>query len=82
MTAGPQRRHPPAIPPASRRNVGVPTSTEPPSSVIAWAWYVDGVRRPAENLTTAARRACDGGGGAGTETATGCRRVTDLMEGR
>jgi magnesium transporter len=30
--------------------------------VIAWVWYVDGVRRPAENLTTAARLACDGEG--------------------
>lgn len=33
-----------------------------PSSVIAWAWYVNGVRQKIDDLTTAARRACDGEG--------------------
>jgi magnesium transporter len=35
---------------------------EPPSSVIAWAWYVDGVRKPAESLTEAALLARTGEG--------------------
>jgi len=30
--------------------------------VIAWAWYVNGVRQKIDDLTTAARRACDGEG--------------------
>ena len=34
----------------------------PPSSVIAWAWYVNGVRKPAESMTVAARLACAGEG--------------------
>jgi magnesium transporter len=29
----------------------------PPSSVIDWGWYVDGVRQPASDVATAARRA-------------------------
>jgi magnesium transporter len=36
--------------------------SEPPSSVIAWAWYVGGVRKPAESLTEAARLARAGEG--------------------
>ena len=35
---------------------------EPPSSVIAWAWYVDGVSKPATSLSEAARLACAGEG--------------------
>jgi magnesium transporter len=63
MTAEPERRYSSGIPPAHRRQAGtVPVLGEPPSSVIAWAWYVDGVRKPAENLTEAARRACTGEG--------------------
>ncbi len=33
-----------------------------PSSVIAWAWYVNGVRQEIADLTDAARRACSGEG--------------------
>ena len=63
MTTSPQRRYLPAIPPVRRRRTPLtPLPSPPPSSVIAWAWYVDGVRRPAESLTTAARLACDGEG--------------------
>ena len=60
MTADPQqRRYLPAIPPVRRRRPPLtPVPSPPPSSVIAWAWYVDGVRRPAESLTAAARQAC------------------------
>ncbi len=65
MTTTPQRRHLPTI----RSPVGRPTATttpepyvETPSSVIAWAWYVNGVRQQAENLAVAARRACGGEG--------------------
>ena len=36
--------------------------TPPPSSVIAWAWYVDGVRQACEDLSTAARHARAGEG--------------------
>jgi magnesium transporter len=39
-----------------------PPAPPPPSSVIAWAWYVDGVRRPCSDLTTAARLARTGQG--------------------
>ena len=63
VTTSPQRRYLPAIPPVRRRRTPLtPLPSPPPSSVIAWAWYVDGVRRPAESLTTAARLACDGEG--------------------
>ena len=48
---------------ASARQAGTaPLLSKPPSSVIAWAWYVDGVRKPAESLTEAARLACVGDG--------------------
>jgi magnesium transporter len=36
--------------------------TPPPSSVIAWGWYVDGVKRPIDDLGAAARLACAGEG--------------------
>jgi magnesium transporter len=36
--------------------------TEPPSSVVAWGWYVDGVREPADSLAEAAHVACAGKG--------------------
>ena len=62
MTTSPQRRYLPAIPPVRRRAPLTPVPSPPPSSVIAWAWYVDGVRRPAESLTAAARQACAGEG--------------------
>ena len=71
MTTIPQRRHLPgitslpAIPGLGRRAPGAPPATlieEEASSIVAWAWYVDGVRRPAESLTQAARNAQDGEG--------------------
>ena len=39
-----------------------PAPAPPPSSVIAWAWYVDGVAQPCDDLTTAARLARTGQG--------------------
>jgi hypothetical protein len=55
VTAAPQRRYLPSVPAVRRPPARVtPLPSAPPSSVIAWAWYVDGVRRPAENMTTAA----------------------------
>ncbi len=65
MTATPQRRYLPTLPQVRRRQVSlVPTPAPGPSSssVIAWAWYVDGIRRPAESLTAAARFANAGEG--------------------
>jgi magnesium transporter len=47
----------PAAPPEPR-----PVPSPPPSSVIAWAWYVNGVRQDVADLTTAARMACAGRG--------------------
>jgi magnesium transporter len=58
-----QRRYLPTLPGVGRRQRPLtPLPGPPPSSVIAWAWYVDGVRRPAESLTTAARLAGTGEG--------------------
>ena len=55
MTAEPERRYLPGISPVHRRQAGSAAEpTELPSSVIAWAWYVDGVRKAAESLTEAA----------------------------
>ena len=66
MTTTPQRRYLPSIKSVTRRQpVPVPVPPPPPpsqSSIIAWAWYVDGVRKPAESLTAAARLACAGEG--------------------
>src|SRR3954452_5608808 len=45
---------------ATTKDVALPAP--PPSSVIAWGWYVDGVRRPVEDLSTAARLALAGDG--------------------
>ena len=47
MTTTPQRRYLPAIKSVTRRQPGPTRAQPPPSSVIAWAWYVDGVRKPA-----------------------------------
>ena len=63
MTTTPQPRLP-----ILRTLTGRPPTPPPrplmptPSSVIAWAWYVDGIRKPAENMAVAARRACAGEG--------------------
>ena len=65
MTTIPERRHLPTFRSLVRRPVTAIVAEpylETPSSVIAWAWYVDGVRRPVENMTVAARRACAGEG--------------------
>ncbi len=71
MTTIPQRRHLPgitslpAIPGLNRRSTErkpVPLVEDAASSIVAWAWYVDGVRHPAESLTQAARNAQDGEG--------------------
>ena len=63
MTTTPQRRYLPAIKSVSRRQpVKQPVPEPPPSSVIAWAWYVNGVRKPAESMSVAARLACAGEG--------------------
>ena len=68
MTTTPQRRHLPGLgglPAINRRGPqGRPANPadDPASSIVAWAWYVDGIRRPVENLTTAARLAQDGEG--------------------
>ena len=40
----------------------VPLVEDEASSIVAWAWYVDGVRRPVDSLSTAARLAQDGEG--------------------
>ncbi len=59
MTTTPQRRYLPAIKSVTRRQpVKQPVPEPPPSSVIAWAWYVNGVRKPAESMSVAARLAC------------------------
>ncbi|HKN45643.1 MAG TPA: hypothetical protein VJW23_17155, partial [Propionibacteriaceae bacterium] len=64
MTTAPQRRHLPAIKSLNRRPASnvIPIPSPPPSSIIAWAWYVNGVRRPAENLSLAAHLANAGEG--------------------
>ncbi len=64
MTTTPQRRHVPRLTSRTRRPGPPPLEVvdEPTSSVVDWAWYVDGVRQPVENLSTAARMAQDGEG--------------------
>jgi magnesium transporter len=68
VTTTPQRRHLPGLgglPAINRREPQRPTASpidDPASSIVAWAWYVDGVRRPVENLSTAARLAQEGEG--------------------
>lgn len=65
MPSTPSPRFLPPIGIAGRRPAhgpAMPIPSPPPSSVVAWGWYVDGVRRPVEDLATAARLACDGEG--------------------
>ena len=62
MTTTPQRRYLPTIRSVAGDNPSPVAPTPPPSSVIAWAWYVNGVRKPAESMTAAARLACAGEG--------------------
>ena len=62
MTTTPQRRHLPLLPTLTRRPAPPPTPPRTADSVVAWAWYVDGVRRPVADLATAARQALAGQG--------------------
>lgn len=69
MTTTPHRRHLPGVPalPLSvlgRRagSTAVTPIDDDVSSVVAWAWYVDGVRRPVESMAEAARQAQAGEG--------------------
>ncbi len=64
MTTTPQRRSFTTLSPFGRRAEPTPAPgpARTPSSVIAWAWYVDGVRRPVESLGVAARKAGAGEG--------------------
>ena len=64
MTTAPHRRSLPAIRSLNRRPAAdvIPLPSPPPDSIIAWAWYVDGVRKPAEDLSVAARLANAGEG--------------------
>jgi magnesium transporter len=64
MSITPQRRYLTSLKGSNRRTLTlpVPLPSPPPSSVIAWAWYVNGVRQPVDDLTTAARLACAGQG--------------------
>lgn len=64
MTTTPQRRHLPALRSFTRKpppRIPLP-HTPTPSSVIAWAWYVNGVRRKVDDMGTAAQLACAGEG--------------------
>jgi magnesium transporter len=60
----PQRRLLPPLPslPLGRRLEATSSPRRSPSSVIAWGWYVDGVRRPVASLSAAARLALAGEG--------------------
>ena len=59
MTTASHRRDLQPISSLNRRSEtdGMAPSPSTPSSIIAWAWYVDGVRKPAENLSVAAHLA-------------------------
>ncbi|MCW2810053.1 MAG: putative metal-transport protein [Friedmanniella sp.] len=65
MTSTWHRRRLPALSHLSRRSprLAGPLPLPPdPSSVVAWAWYVDGVARPAPSISVAARAAANGDG--------------------
>jgi magnesium transporter len=64
MTSAPHRRYLVALRSLNRRPAVdvIPLPSPPPSSIIAWAWYVNGVRKPAEDLSAAARLANTGEG--------------------
>ena len=64
MTTASHRRNLPAIRSLSRPPGAevVPLPSPPSDSIIAWAWYVNGVRKPADDLGVAARLANAGEG--------------------
>ena len=64
MTTAPHRRSLPTVSSLSRRPAAdaIPLPSPPTDSIIAWAWYVNGVRKPAEDLSVAARLANAGEG--------------------
>jgi magnesium transporter len=64
VTSAQHRRYLPSLKSLNRRPSAdvIPLPSPPPSSIIAWAWYVDGVRKPAEDLSVAARLANTGDG--------------------
>ena len=65
MTTAPHRRYLQPIKSLNRRSDvrrHSPFTIDTASSIIAWAWYVDGVRKPAENLSVAAQLANAGEG--------------------
>jgi magnesium transporter len=64
MTTAPHRRYQPTVRSLSRRPAAdvIPLPSPTPDSIIAWAWYVNGVRKPAEDLGVAARLANAGEG--------------------
>ena len=59
MTTASHRRNLPNLRSLSRRPAAevVPLPSPPPDSIIAWAWYVNGVRKSPEDLGVAARLA-------------------------
>ena len=62
MTSTAHRRYQPTLKSLNRPTAVIPLPSPAPSSIIAWAWYVDGVRKPAEDLSVAARLANAGEG--------------------
>jgi len=63
VTTQPQRRHLPTLPISvlgRRTEVAPPPTQQPVDAVVAWAWYVDGERRPVGGLAEAARAARGG----------------------
>jgi magnesium transporter len=64
MTTTPHRRYLPTVGSFNKRPPAPVVALEPPppSSVIAWAWYVNGIRKPVESMAVAARLACAGEG--------------------
>jgi magnesium transporter len=67
MAKTPRERYLSSLSVLGRRpaSIGQPLTGMPkpaPSSVVAWGWYVNGLRQPVSDLGTAARRACGGEG--------------------
>jgi magnesium transporter len=64
MTTAPDRRYLPTIRSRSQPQAvdAITLPATPQSSIVAWAWYVDGVPKQAETLSEAAQRANAGEG--------------------